>query len=99
MACMPPPSTLTSRLAASRTDLTIAGTVFTGITFVLLLDRSGDIVAQRLLGLLTWTLLLVFLHDESPLVRAQVAVVVAFATTVEYLASPLFGVYIYRLHN
>jgi hypothetical protein len=66
---------------------------------VLLLDQSGDIVAQRLLGLLTWTLLLVVLRDESPLVRAQVAVVVAFATTVEYLASPLFGVYIYRLHN
>ena len=30
---------------------------------------------------------------------AQVAVVVAFATAIEYLCSPLLGIYTYRLHN
>jgi hypothetical protein len=39
------------------------------------------------------------LRGETGQVRAQVAIVVAFATCIEYAASPLLGVYTYRLHN
>ena len=39
------------------------------------------------------------LRRETPLVRAQVAVVVVFATAVEYTFSPLLEVYVYRLDN
>jgi hypothetical protein len=69
------------------------------VPLVLLLDRGADIWSQRALGLGTWLLLLALLRRESPLVRAQVAVVVAFATAVEYTFSPLLEVYVYRLGN
>ena len=71
----------------------------TWVPLVLLLDRGADIWFQRALGAGTWLLLLALLRRESPLVRAQVAVVVAFATAVEYTFSPLLEVYVYRLHN
>jgi hypothetical protein len=51
------------------------------------------------LGLVTWTLLLALLRRESAATRAQVAVVVAFATLVEYTFSAGLGVYVYRLHQ
>lgn len=60
---------------------------------------DGGLATQRLFGLATWALLLGFLAGESALVRAQVGVVVAFATAVEYTFSPLLGVYTYRLDN
>jgi hypothetical protein len=69
------------------------------VPLVLLLDTAADIWAQRLLGIGTWLLLLALLRRETPLVRAQVAVVVVFATAVEYTFSPLLEVYVYRLHN
>ncbi len=69
------------------------------VPLVLLLDRGAGIWEQRALGLGTWLLLLVLLRRETPLVRAQVAVVVAFATAVEYTFSPLLEVYVYRLGN
>jgi hypothetical protein len=69
------------------------------VPLVLLLDEGAGIWAQRLLGVGTWVLLLVILRGESALVRAQVAVVVAFATAVEYTFSPLLEVYVYRLDN
>ena len=71
----------------------------TWVPLVLLLDRGADIWFQRALGAGTWLLLLALLWRESPLVRAQVAVVVAFATAVEYTFSPLLEVYVYRLNN
>jgi FtsH-binding integral membrane protein len=71
----------------------------TWVPAVLLLDRGAGIWWQRLLGLGTWVLLVALLRRESPLVRAQVAVVVAFATAVEYTFSPLLEVYVYRLDN
>jgi len=71
----------------------------TWVPLVLLLDRGAGIWWQRLLGLGTWALLLVLLRREAPLVRAQVAVVVVFATVVEYTFSPLLEVYVYRLDN
>lgn len=72
---------------------------FAWVPLVLLLDRGADVWEQRALGLGTWVLLLTLVRRESPLVRAQVAVVVAFATAVEYTFSPLLEVYVYRLGN
>lgn len=71
----------------------------TWVPLVLLLDRGAGIWWQRLLGAGTWVLLLALLRRESSLVRAQVAVVVVFATAVEYTFSPLLEVYVYRLDN
>ncbi len=71
----------------------------TWVPLVLLLDRGAGIWWQRLLGLGTWLLLLALLRRETALVRAQVAVVVVFATAVEYTFSPLLEVYVYRLDN
>ena len=69
------------------------------VPLVLLLDVGAGIWGQRALGAGTWLLLLALLRREAPLVRAQVGVVVAFATAVEYTFSPLLGVYVYRLDN
>jgi hypothetical protein len=71
----------------------------TWVPLVLLLDRGAEVWFQRALGVGTWVLLAALLRRETPLVRAQVAVVVAFATAIEYTFSPLLEVYVYRLHN
>lgn len=73
--------------------------VLAWIPAVLLLDSVSGIWAQRALGLGTWLLLLALLRRERPLVRVQTAVVIAFATAIEYTFSPLLEVYVYRLHN
>ncbi|MCU0265449.1 MAG: hypothetical protein MUC45_04925 [Actinomycetia bacterium] len=73
--------------------------VLAWIPAVLLLDRGAGLPRQLLLGAGTWVLLLALLRLETPVVRAQTAVVVAFATAVEYTFSPLLEVYLYRLHN
>jgi hypothetical protein len=83
----------------SRSDLLLAGVVLVWVPLVLWLDRGASLGQQRLLGAGTVVLLLVLLRREVPLVRAQVAVVVAFATAVEYTFSPLLEVYVYRLDN
>jgi len=72
------------------------------LSVVLWLDRAdggGSHGLQRVLGLLTWVVLVVALRRVSPTVRAQTAVVVAFATVVEFVFSPTLGVYTYRFHN
>jgi hypothetical protein len=72
------------------------------LTVVLWLDRAGgggEPGRQRVLGLLTWGLLLLLLSRVTPAVRAQTLVVVAFATLVEYVFSPTLEVYTYRFHN
>lgn len=69
---------------------------------VLWLDRAGGdggLWQQRGLGVLTWLVLLAALARVSPLVRAQTAVVVCFATVVEYVFSPTLHVYTYRFDN
>ena len=83
----------------ARRDTRIAVIVMTWVPLVLLLDRGAGIWSQRGLGVLTWGLLLALLRGESRLVRTQVAVVVAFATAVEYTFSPLLEVYVYRFDN
>jgi hypothetical protein len=77
----------------------IAATAFGWTTLALIWDGSGTITEQRVFGVVTWVLLVAFLSRETPLVRAQVAVVVAVASTVEYTCAPLLGVYSYRFDN
>ncbi|HSV39316.1 MAG TPA: hypothetical protein VLI04_11205 [Nocardioidaceae bacterium] len=69
------------------------------LTIVLLLDSGGTLWQQRGLGALTWVVLAVAMLRVTPLVRAQTAVVVAFATVIEYLCSPTLEVYLYRFEN
>ena len=69
------------------------------IPITLALDHSASLAQQQLLGVMTWALLAWLLYRESVLVRLQTAVVVVFATLVEYTFSPWLEVYIYRLDN
>ena len=87
-----------SRSDAGR-DATVVACTLTWVPLVLVLDRGADLWWQRALGLGTWLLLGWLLRREAPLVRAQVAVVIAFATAVEYTFSPVLEVYVYRLDN
>jgi hypothetical protein len=93
------PGVFPTRTALLRHPALPAPVTLVWVPLVLLLDRGADVWEQRALGAGTWLLLLVLLRREVPLVRAQVAIVVAFATAVEYTFSPLLEVYVYRLHN
>jgi hypothetical protein len=73
--------------------------VLTWIPVVLLLDRGASMTEQRLLGVGTWLLLVALLWREGNKTRAQVGVVVVFATAVEYCFAGWLGVYVYRLHD
>jgi len=81
----------------------IVAAVLTWIPVVLIADSGGSggvsPIGQRLLGVGTWILLVGLLAREPVRVRAQVAVVVAFATLIEYTFSYELHVYVYRLHN
>jgi hypothetical protein len=84
-------------LRASRGDLGLAAGVMAWIGAVLVADRSGPPVEQLGLGAATWTVLVLLLRREVPLVRAQTVIVVVLATMVEYTFSPLLEAYTYRL--
>jgi hypothetical protein len=77
----------------------VPAVVLAWIPVVLLLDRGASLAEQRWLGVGTWVLLVVLLVRESGRTRAQVAVVVVFATAVEYCFAGWLGVYVYRLHG
>jgi hypothetical protein len=81
----------------------IIAIVMAWITSVLLLDHDGgrgaSLAEQRWLGVVTWVVLLALLVGEPMRIRAQVGVVVCFATVVEYTFSYELHVYVYRLHN
>ena len=77
----------------------LAGGVLGWFTAILTVDAHSTLAVQRVLGVATWCVLGVLLVRETPLVRAQTAVVVVFASLVEYTFSPLLGVYLYRFHN
>ena len=80
-------------------DGALAGGVAVWVAVVLGLDTGASLGQQRLLGLGTWVLLLVVLRGEDRATRVQVAVVVAYATLVEYVFADTLGVYVYRLEN
>jgi hypothetical protein len=84
---------------SSRRDLSIAAVVIGWITVILTLDHFASFGESCALGVGTWGLLLALLAREPRRVRLQVAVVVVFATAVEYTFSGWLGVYIYRLHT
>ena len=65
----------------------------------LALDDGGGIGRQRLIGAATWLLLIVLVRREPRVTQIQVATLVVLATLLEYSASPLLGLYTYRLHN
>lgn len=69
------------------------------LSVVLWLDAGGGPWLQRALGAATWVVLLLALRRVSPVARVQTCVVVAFATMVEYIASPTLEVYLYRFEN
>lgn len=73
--------------------------VLAWIPVTLGLDSGATLLQQNLLGLMTWCLLLWLLRTETPLVRMQTAVVIVFATIVEYTFSPWLEVYTYRFDN
>jgi hypothetical protein len=75
----------------------VPAVVLAWIPVVLLLDRGAPLAEQRWLGVGTWVLLLALLLREDRRTRAQVAVVVVFATAVEYCFAGWLGVYVYRL--
>jgi hypothetical protein len=80
-------------------DLALTGIVAVWLWLALQLDVGVGLWHQRMLGVVTWLILVALLRGEGRTERAQVAVVVAFATIVEYTASPLLGLYTYRLGN
>jgi hypothetical protein len=77
----------------------IPAVVLAWIPLVLVLDRDASMTQQRLLGVGTWLLLAALLSRQDLRTRLQVAVVVVFATVVEYTFAGWLGVYVYRLHD
>lgn len=75
----------------------VVGAVAAWVASVLPLDSVAAPVQRVLLAIVTWLLLLGLLRHESLHVRVQVAVVVVFATAVEYLFSEWLGAYEYRI--
>ncbi len=86
----------TSRSWASGT---IVAAAIGWITVALVLDSDGGRWLQRGLGAATWLVLVALLGRESPLVRVQTAVVVVFATAVEFTFAAQLEVYSYRFDN
>ncbi|TAK69029.1 MAG: hypothetical protein EPO13_09785 [Actinomycetota bacterium] len=76
-----------------------AGLVVLWIPVVLWCDRVASPAAQVGLGVATWALLIGLLWRRPVPVRVQTAVVVVFATVVEYVFSGWLGVYEYRLDH
>ena len=73
--------------------------VLVWIPVTLALDHGSTLAMQYVLGALTWVLLIVLLRREDASVQLQTAIVIVFATAVEYTFSPLLGVYTYRFDN
>jgi hypothetical protein len=88
-----------AEVRASRRDLVIVAAVLAWIPLVLSLDRVASMTGQRWLGVGTALLLVVLLIGEPVRIRAQIGVVVAFATVIEYTFSYQLHVYVYRLHD
>ncbi len=77
----------------------LGGGVAVWVLVVLGLDTGASLTQQRLLGIGTWLMLLLALRGENRATRVQVAVVVAYATVIEYVFADWLGIYVYRLEN
>jgi hypothetical protein len=88
-----------AQVRTGRRDLVVVAAVLAWIPLVLGLDRISSMAEQRWLGVGTVALLVLLLCNESVRIRAQVIVVVAFATVIEYTFSYQLHVYVYRLHD
>jgi hypothetical protein len=62
-------------------------------------DRFVDLGGQVLLGLGMWIVFLTACRPLQPRLRIQVGLVVVVATSFEVIASLIWGMYTYRLHN
>ena len=96
---MPSRAELAAAARASRREIIVTAAVLVWIALGAGTDSGAGIWRQRLVGVITWGVLLVLLRGERRSVRLQVAGVIMVATCVEYTASPLLGYYTYRLHN
>ena len=77
----------------------VATIVIGWLALGLALDEGGGLGRQRLIGAATWLLLVALVWREPRHTQTQVATLVVLATLLEYSASPLLGLYTYRLHN
>jgi hypothetical protein len=77
----------------------VAAIVVGWLALGLALDDGGGVGRQRLIGAATWLLLIVLVRREPRVTQIQVGTLVVLATLLEYSASPLLGLYTYRLHN
>jgi hypothetical protein len=77
----------------------VAAIVAGWLALGLALDDGGGIARQRAIGAATWVLLILLVRREPRSTQVQVATLVVLATLLEYSASPLLGLYTYRLHN
>lgn len=80
-------------------ELTPALVVLLWIVLGLGAESQVGLFGQRVLGVVTWAVLLGLLWRESVATRAQVAVVIVFATLIEYCFAGWLGVYVYRFEN
>jgi hypothetical protein len=69
------------------------------LALLLAVDTQVSFNGQLVLGALTFVVLAAALRPLAPLVQAQAAGVVLFATVGEVTGSLVWGVYHYRLHN
>jgi hypothetical protein len=81
-----------------RRPFVVAAIVVGWLALGLALD-DGGVARQRLIGVATWILLLALVRRETRATQVQVATLVVLATLLEYSASPLLGLYTYRLEN
>ena len=86
-------------MSSDRRDLGVPAVVALWVPVVLGLDTAGSRALQAVLGIGTWVLLAGLLKGERVPTRVQVAVVVVFATAIEYVFSDLLHTYVYRLEN
>lgn len=80
-------------------DYLVAGFTFFSVGACLLLEISGSIAKQQILGVLAWVFLTGLLLGENRETRTQVVIAVLFATVGEYFASIYMGGYTYRFED
>ena len=94
---MPTRAQIADAARGSRRELVVAAIVFAWIALGAGTDSGAGIWRQRLVGVVTWALLVALLRGENRTVRIQVVGVIIVATCVEYGVAFLGTTY--RLHN